>query len=483
MSETQKKQNVQKTETKQAPPPKLFGTDGIRGIVGEKITPTLMYKLGRALVNIKKREIDAYYNIVYSPSVLIGTDTRVSKDMLSLSLAAGITSAGGKAILGGVLPTPVVAYLSKTMSVDFGAVITASHNPPNYNGVKVFNLDGNKITAEQIALIEQLCADDNAQSLHQGGQLEFKPEQFKEYADYILEMFVDEKVVGSSKASATDTPLPLSTLKIGLDCANGATSPFAKKLFESLGARVSAINTSGDGKKINVKCGSTNVTALAKLVVEQGLDIGFAFDGDGDRIIGVLADGNLLCGDKILYLLATDLKAKGSLSQSTVVGTHTSNSGLENALHKIGCHFIRTDIGDTHIAKEMRANGFALGGENSGHIILSEHLFCGDGLYTAAYIANMLSRSKRKFNATLKSLKLLPVISINIPLKCFKILDCPQFTQSVENYKKKLGKKCRVLIRKSGTESMLRIFVEGENYESVSLVANTIKNLTLNIVH
>jgi phosphoglucosamine mutase len=454
---------------------RLFGTDGVRGVVGEKITPKLAFDLGFALAVFKKRELDVFYNITYTPTVIIGQDTRKSSDALTASFASGVSAGGGNAVIIGVAPTPCVAYLTKSKSADYGVMISASHNPPQYNGIKFFSSNGLKFSDSQEELFEDFfyksAADEKKGEVpfSEMGKISFDGKLIDEYFNHILGVSAER----------------LDGLKIVLDCAYGAAALLAARVFKALGAAVKALNDEYRGELINAECGAVNISKLAKTVSEEGYDIGFAFDGDADRMIAVLLNGQVLDGDRIILLLANMLKKKNKLNKNVVVGTLVSNLGLEAALKKQDIELKRTDVGDKYIAEEMFKNNYALGGEQSGHTIIAEYSGTGDGILTASLVARFLKHNPKTFNKTMKDLKLLPQITTNINIADYEIINHKTLTEEIEKALEYLGakdnKRAKVLIRRSGTENLLRVMVEGESYEKVSFVSNRLKNVIMQL--
>jgi phosphoglucosamine mutase len=397
---------------------RYFGTDGVRGIVGEDLTTDLVERLGRAAATWAGRG-----------RVFVGRDTRASGLELERELARGIASAGGSAVLGGVLPTPAVALLA----LDLGAVITASHNPPEYNGVKFFDREGRKLTDEQEERIEALLDVPGPG----GGEIDEVGVAIDSYLEHVIARF------GSD----------LSGLRIAVDCANGAYSGIAPKAFERLGAKVVAIGGEPDGTNINVGCGATDLRALQQTVTSQRLDLGVAFDGDGDRMLAVDADGNVVDGDQIVAVLALHLGV------DLVAVTSMANLGLRRLLEEHGIRVITTDVGDRYVLEALRREGGVLGGEESGHIIYLRDHVTGDGLAASLLLCGALEG--RTLAQAASVMPRYPQAKENVRV-ARRELTAPVVAE-VERVNAKLGGRGRVLVRPSGTEPVVRVLAEAEN--------------------
>jgi phosphoglucosamine mutase len=392
-----------------------FGTDGVRGIVGEKITPELVERLGKAAALWSGRG-----------RVFVGRDTRGSGPELEDALARGIVSAGGSAVLGGVLPTPAVALLA----LDLGAVISASHNPPEYNGVKLFDRDGHKLTDEQEEEIEALFDA----AVPGGGEIDRVEVAMDSYLEHVVERF------GSD----------LSNLKIAVDCANGAYSEIAPKAFELLGARVWPVATDPDGTNINVGCGATDLRLLQDVVVANQLDLGVAFDGDGDRILAVDGNGNPVDGDQIVAILAVHLGV------DLVAVTVMSNLGLHQLLRDRGVEVVTTAVGDRYVLEALRERQGLLGGEQSGHIIYLRDHVTGDGLASALLLCGALGG--RSLAEAAKVMHRYPQVKENLPLRAKGLPEALE--RDVARLNEELDGSARVLVRPSGTEPVIRLLAE-----------------------
>jgi phosphoglucosamine mutase len=411
---------------------RYFGTDGVRGIVGESLTSELVERLGRAATLWGG-----------GGSVLVGRDTRGSGPELEEALARGIVAAGGTAQLGGVLPTPAVALMAEGM----GAVISASHNPPEYNGVKLFARDGGKLADEDEEEIEALLDADGPG----GGSVESVEHVADRYLDHVLERF------GSD----------LSGLRIGVDCANGAFSELAPRAFKRLGAEVHAIGVEPDGSNINTGCGATDLAALRKLVVEQGLDLGVAFDGDGDRMLAVDELGEPVDGDQILAILAP------ALVVDIVAVTVMTNLGFHRLMADHGIRVVTTPVGDRYVLEALREEGGFLGGEQSGHIIwLGSHV-TGDGLAAALLLCGALRG--RRLSKAASAMPRLPQVMRSVRVARREI---PQsLLDEIDRLGEELGDRGRVLVRPSGTEPVVRVLVEAENGEDAERMCVSIAAL------
>ncbi|HEY8423850.1 MAG TPA: phosphoglucosamine mutase [Clostridia bacterium] len=412
---------------------KYFGTDGIRGIPNKDLTLELAVKTGNALTSLKK-----------NPLVVIGTDTRESKDMLKTAVTAGILAGGGNVIDLGILTTPGVSYITTLYNADFGVVISASHNPAEYNGIKVFDNTGAKLGETEIEFIEK-CIDENIYNYSQTfGTLKQDLQSHEKYIDFLA---------GSIEGD-------LKGLKVVLDCSNGASYEIAPKVFEKLGAEVYAYNLNNTGSDINVNCGALHEQFIIQKTKEHQADIGFAFDGDADRVIGSSKDGKLIDGDLTIYILAKYLKQRGQLPGDAVVGTHHTNMGMELALQKLGVKLIRTDIGDHFVASEMQKRGLAVGGEQSGHIILHNFEPTGDGILAALQLVNVLKKTGKSVQE-LVDYETFPQVNINIKTEYkHEILKDESVQAEIQRIGKELAQKGRLLVRASGTEPKVRIMVE-----------------------
>ena len=425
---------------------KYFGTDGIRGIAGESLTADLSFKVGKALGRLltEKKE---------HPKVIIGRDTRISCDMIEQALTAGLTSTGVNVMTVGTIPTPAIAYLTKTIETDSGIMISASHNPYQDNGIKIFGPDGFKLTDDQELEIEHLI--DNTD--------EIKNASFEKIGKLYSGNELTQKYVQHIKQSISGD---LSRIKIALDCANGATTGVAPFIFGDLEADIETIGCKPNGININDNVGSTKIDTIANFVKENNVDVGFAFDGDGDRVLAIDSKGNIVDGDKIMFILAKHLKEQGELKDNMVVSTVMSNIGFYKAIEENGLQSVKTAVGDRYVVEEMRNNDYSLGGEQSGHIILMNYATTGDGILTAVKLANIIKTSGKSLEELAGEVSIYPQKLVNI-----KVIDKKSAMEDVEilaeceKVEKELEGNGRILLRASGTENLIRVMVEASSDE------------------
>lgn len=425
---------------------KYFGTDGIRGIAGESLTADLSFKVGKALGRLltEKKE---------HPKVIIGRDTRISCDMIEQALTAGLTSTGVNVMTVGTIPTPAIAYLTKTIETDSGIMISASHNPYQDNGIKIFGPDGFKLTDDQELEIEHLI--DNTD--------EIKNASFEKIGKLYSGNELTQKYIQHIKQSISGD---LSGIKIALDCANGATTGVAPFIFGDLEADIETIGCKPNGININDNVGSTKIDTIANFVKENNVDVGFAFDGDGDRVLAVDSKGNIVDGDKIMFILAKHLKEQGELKDNMVVSTVMSNIGFYKAIEENGLQSVKTAVGDRYVVEEMRNNDYSLGGEQSGHIILMNYATTGDGILTAVKLANIIKTSGKSLEELAGEVSIYPQKLVNI-----KVIDKKSAMEDVEilaeceKVEKELEGNGRILLRASGTENLIRVMVEASSDE------------------
>lgn len=440
---------------------KYFGTDGIRGRVGERfVNPEFVLKLGwaigRVMVNGERKK------------VVIGKDTRISGYMLESALEAGLAAAGVDVRLLGPMPTPAIAYLTQTLRAHAGIVISASHNPFEDNGIKFFSADGSKLPDEIEEAIE--AEMDKPMSCVSSASLG-KAVRINDAAGRYIE-FCKSTIPSLTR---------LSGLKIAVDCANGATYHIAPNVFAELGAEVVSINDKPDGFNINKNCGSTSPENLQQKVLQIQADVGIALDGDGDRVIMVDRHGNLVSGDELLYIIAKDRKQKKRL-QGGVVGTVMSNYGLEIALKASGIDFLRTKVGDRYVLEALRQKGWKIGGEPSGHIVCLDKTTTGDGIVAALQVLSAMIKQQKSLDELLKGIKLFPQTLINVKTeKADMLMACAQTQVIVRDAEKQLNQRGRVLLRSSGTEPVLRIMIEGEDKQEVEALARSIAEKIENI--
>lgn len=437
---------------------KLFGTDGVRGIANVELTNELAYKLGRVGAFVLTRE-----NHHNKSRLMIGKDPRVSGDMLESSLIAGILSAGCDVIKVGVVPTPAIAYLVRHLKLDAGVMISASHNPAEYNGIKFFNSEGFKLSDEIEAEIERYILNDLDIEIEPSGlKIGRKTEVYKAndlYAEFI--------------ASTIDTDL--EGLRIAIDCANGSSSEVAVTTLRSLGAKVDAYHHIPDGININDNCGSTHTEIIAEIVREGGYDAGLAFDGDADRCLAVDEHGALVDGDKIMTICAIELQKADMLKDNTVVSTVMSNIGLEEALQKSGMKALRTKVGDRYVLEAMREHDYVLGGEQSGHIIFLNHNTTGDGLLTAVKLLSAMKKSGKSMSELASVMQVYPQVLKNARIKNeFKqtYMSDEVISGRIAEVEAAFSGRGRVLIRPSGTEPLVRVMIEGDDQSLLEAYAN-----------
>ena len=424
---------------------KLFGTDGIRGKAGHApLVPETVARVGAALVKTMIAS-DPSHRLRY----VIGRDTRESGTWIEDELARGLSAEGATVVSAGVVPTPAIAYLARTEGFDAGIVISASHNPYEDNGIKVFGGSGTKLTEQLEASVETMVANDRWDVPEQPGKIE-RHDLSSHYVQHLREIMKGAGALAGSQ--------------IVVDCANGATVPIAPKLFRFLGFDVQTIGTSPNGRNINLDCGSTHLDALSKAVVASKARLGIAFDGDGDRALFVDHTGKVVDGDAVLLMSAIYLHERGRLPGPAVVATVMSNIGLEIALRDRGIALVRTAVGDKYVMEEMVKRGYALGGEQSGHVIYSEHLFTGDGLATALNVLRIVADTGKELSELAGQLVTYPQVLVNVRVKQKTDLSTvPAIASTMKKVEQGLAGNGRLLVRYSGTEPLLRIMLEGQD--------------------
>ena len=442
---------------------RMFGTDGVRGVANTELTAELAYKLGRAGAYVLTEG-------AHKPKILVAKDTRISGDMLEAALVAGILSVGAEAIVLGVIPTPAVAYLTRKYNADAGVMISASHNPVEYNGIKFFNNNGYKLSDQLEDEIQRVIESDFEGVPNPTGiSLGREKIEISALDDYI-------------EFAKNTISVDLKGMKIALDCANGAAYKAAVEAFRDLGAEVYVINDNPDGTNINEKCGSTHPEELMEYVVKKGCDVGFAFDGDADRCLAVDEKGNLINGDFILTLCAKYLKENNKLKDDTLVVTVMSNLGLDIACKNLGIKTLKTKVGDRYVLEEMVNNEYVLGGEQSGHIIFLNHNTTGDGLVTALQVSAIIKQSNESLSSLCSIMKELPQVLVNAKVPNDKkdiYLKDAEIIAEIERMEKLMDGKGRVLIRPSGTEPLVRVMLEGENQEEIDKLAHNLADMIL----
>ena len=440
---------------------KLFGTDGIRGIANrEPITAEVIFYIGRAGAYLFKDEAD--------PKILIGRDTRISGDMLEAALIAGICSMGVNVLRAGIIPTPVVAYLTRIYNANCGVVISASHNPFDHNGIKYIRGNGFKFSDSEEEEIERIYFENHSKdewpTKKNIGRVEELPEGEEKYVDYIK--------------NTLPPKFTLKGYKIVLDCANGASFMIAPSVFTELGAEIITIHDKPNGININYNCGSVHPASLRKEVLRQKADLGFSYDGDADRVIAVDEKGNIIDGDQIMAICALNLIKKAQLPNKTVVTTLMSNIGFDRAIEKAGGKVIRTNIGDRYVLEMMKKVKTVLGGEQSGHIIFSQYSTTGDGLLTSLQLMKILREEEKSLFDLASVMEKYPQIILNYEIKdeeqFFKNLCIKKF---IEERKKELDGKGRIFVRASGTEPLIRILLEGEDEDKLERMSQDLRKV------
>ncbi|MBN8211001.1 phosphoglucosamine mutase [Bacillus sp. NTK071] len=426
---------------------KYFGTDGVRGIANTELTPELAFKLGRLGGYVLTKETE-------KPKILIGRDTRISGYMLEGALVAGLLSIGAEVMRLGVISTPGVAYLTKALSAQAGVMISASHNPVGDNGIKFFGPDGFKLLDAQEEEIEALIDSDEDQVPRPtGSDLGIVSDYFEGCQKYLqyLKQTVDEDFTG---------------LHIALDCAHGATSSLAAHLFADLEADISTIGTNPTGTNINDGVGSTHPETLAEFVKEKNADVGFAFDGDGDRLIAVDENGEIVDGDEIMFICAKFMKDQKRLRHDTVVSTVMSNLGFHKGMEEAGVTSLQTKVGDRYVMEEMRKEGYNLGGEQSGHIIFLDHITTGDGMLSALQLANIMKVTNKSLSELAGEMKKYPQSLVNVKVTDKTKVDSnDKIQETIQKVESDMNGEGRILVRPSGTEPLVRVMAEAPTKE------------------
>lgn len=440
----------------------MFGTDGVRGVAGTELTIDLAMKLGQAGAYVLTKETS------HQPTLIVGCDTRISGGMLANALMAGICSVGANAVYMGVMPTPAIAYLTKKHKVDAGVVISASHNPMEFNGIKFFNSEGYKLSDQLEDEIEALIKSDMKDikmPIGSGvGRINYRMDAREEY------VFFMKKTI----------PVDLSGLKIVVDCAEGASYYTAVETLRGLGANLVPIHVNPDGTNINSNCGSTHMDELRARVVYEKADAGLAFDGDADRMLAVDELGNVVDGDQIMAIIGSHMKEKGTLKKDTIVATVMSNLGFTLMGQREGIHIERTKVGDRYVLENMREHGYNIGGEQSGHIIFLDENTTGDGLLSGLHLLEVMVEKKQKLSELAKIMEVLPQALVNAKVpthKKDKYMDYPEIAQAITKLEEKFAGEGRVLIRPSGTEPLVRVMIEGKNQEQIEKEAKALAEL------
>ena len=446
---------------------RLFGTDGVRGVANEELTPLLAMQLGQAGAYVLTKEK------AHKPTIMVGVDTRISGDMLANALMAGVCSVGANAIYVGVVPTPAVAYLTRKYKVDAGVVISASHNPVEFNGIKFFDGNGYKLPDEQEDEIEALIKsgmDDVKFPTGTGiGKIKYRTDAREEYINHAIQ----------------SVNVDLSGLKIVVDCAEGASFYTSVEALKELGAEVVAIHNNPDGTNINANCGSTHMEELQARVVFEKANVGLAFDGDADRLLAVDELGNVVDGDQIMAIIGNYMKQKGSLKNDTIVVTVMSNLGFVLMAKEKGIHIEQTKVGDRYVLERMKEISASLGGEQSGHIIFLEENTTGDGLLSALHLLEVMVAYKKPLSELAQVMTVLPQALVNAKVsnhKKDKYMEYPEIAEAIQKLEEKFAGEGRVLIRPSGTEPLVRVMIEGKNQEEIDEEAKKLADLIQDIM-
>ncbi len=437
---------------------KLFGTDGVRGMANEDLSAELAFNLGRIGASLlvpsgKKGKI------------VIGRDTRISGDLLEAALISGICSVGADVLKVGVITTPAVSYLTKSYSADAGIVISASHNPAEYNGIKFFGPSGFKISDEVEDEIEKKIDLDESTEKPTGGDVGIVidvADAKERYIEHAVSTIFGE----------------LDGFSVVLDCANGASYEVSPRILKELGVNILPLNMEPDGLNINKRCGSTYPENIQEIIRSHNVDLGLAHDGDADRVIAIDEKGNVVDGDFMMAICAVYLKKTGRLPKNTVVTTVMTNLGFDLAMREEGINVIKTNVGDKYVLQEMLRCGAILGGEQSGHVIFLEHNPTGDGIITALQLMSVIRDSGKKLSELTSVMMRLPQVLINIEVADKgKLKDSPKILKAVEEAERKLGEKGRILVRPSGTESLIRVMVESDTKEKANTIAEEVADI------
>lgn len=436
---------------------RLFGTDGVRGIVNKELTSELAMNIGAACAEVLTKNKK-------NVTVIIGNDGRESADMLVSSLIGGFTKAGVNVMNIGIIPTPAISYLISKYKMDAGVMVTASHNPYQYNGIKIFDSNGYKLPDDLEDEIEMHINNKISYNSTEIGRLIDSKDAKKDYVDYLL----------------NTSNYNLKELNIAIDCANGASSVTADSLFRMTNCNYTIINNNINGKNINDNSGALHVENLSKYVVENKLDGGVAFDGDADRAVFVDEKGDIIDGDYILAILGKDLKDNNKLNNNTIVGTVMSNLGFIKYCKENDINFIATKVGDRYVLEEMKIGNFSLGGEQSGHIIISDYSKTGDGELTALNVFNILAKSNKKFSELSSIMKKYPQILINANVsneKKNEFYTNEKIQREIQKSENELNGDGRIVVRPSGTEPLIRVMIEGKNIEKIKEMAKSLVSL------
>lgn len=446
---------------------RLFGTDGVRGVANEELTPLLAMQLGQAGAYVLTKEKS------HKPTIMVGCDTRISGDMLANALMAGVCSVGANAVYVGVVPTPAVAYLTRKYKVDAGVVISASHNPVEFNGIKFFDGNGYKLPDamedEIEALIKANMDDVKFPTGAQIGKIKYRTDAREEYINHAIQ----------------SVSVDLTGIKIVVDCAEGASFYTSVEALKELGAEVVAIHNNPDGTNINANCGSTHMEELQARVVFEKADIGLAFDGDADRLLAVDEFGNVVDGDQIMAIVGNHMKQKGTLKNDTIVVTVMSNLGFTLMAKEKDIHLEQTKVGDRYVLERMKEIGSNLGGEQSGHVIYLDENTTGDGLISALHLLEVLVETGKSLNELSKIMTVLPQALVNARVanhKKDKYMEYPEIANAIHALTEKFAGEGRVLIRPSGTEPLVRVMIEGKDQKVIDAEAKKLAELIQDIM-
>lgn len=441
---------------------RLFGTDGVRGIANEELTPKLAMQLGQAGAYVLTKEKE------HKPTIMVGCDTRISGDMLANALMAGACSVGANCIYVGVIPTPAVAFLTKKYKVDAGVVISASHNPVEFNGIKFFNGDGYKLSDELEDEIEDLIHNKmQGITFPTGsgvGKIKYRTDAREEYINHAIQ----------------SVNIDLSGLKIVADCAEGASFYTSIEALKELGGEVVALHNNPDGTNINANCGSTHMAELQARVVFEKANVGLAFDGDADRMLAVDENGTIIDGDQIMAIIGNFMKEQGTLRGNTIVATIMSNLGFFLMAEKENIKVEQTKVGDRYVLERMKELDASLGGEQSGHVIFLDENTTGDGLLSALHLLEVMVKTKKPLSELSKVMDVLPQALVNAKVANHKkelYLEFPEIASAIKKLEDKFAGEGRVLIRPSGTEPLVRVMIEGKNQEEINREAKALAQL------
>lgn len=444
---------------------RLFGTDGVRGVANEELTPLLAMQLGQAGAYVLTKEKE------HKPTIMVGCDTRISGDMLANALMAGVCSVGANAVYVGVIPTPAVAYLTRKYKVDAGVVISASHNPVEFNGIKFFDADGYKLPDEMEdeieALIKSNMKDVPFPTGSRVGKIKYRTDAREEYINHAVQ----------------SVPVDLTGMKVVIDAAEGASFYTSVEAIKDLGAEVIAIHNNPDGTNINANCGSTHMEELQARVVYEKADIGLAFDGDADRLLAVDEKGNLVDGDQIMAIVGNHMRSQGKLKKDTIVVTVMSNLGFTLMAKEQNLNIETTKVGDRYVLERMKEIGASLGGEQSGHVIFLDENTTGDGLLSALHLLQVLVDTKKPLSELSKIMTVLPQALVNAKVPNHKkdhYMDYPEIASAIAKLEEMFAGEGRVLIRPSGTEPKVRVMIEGKDQALIDAEAKKLADLIQN---